>query len=92
MNEQILTKRQRRQALIKAAKRLQYREHHDFRPMASKYSCSAVWFESDHDLRREYGRLTGADKYPGGAYQNRYTKQTQLARQLAVLMFMEATT
>lgn len=83
-----LTKRQIRQALIEAAKELDYETGSD------RFSCNAV----EYSFRRKTGsRVFGKGM---ARFYRDYTcahiidisSENQLARQLAVLMFMEATT
>ena len=89
-----ITKRQRRQALIKAAEALQFGDNHG--KIREKFSCNAVYIHTFYrlgiNLQEQYGAITGADAYHINAFGGKYNEKTQLARQLAVLMFMEATT
>jgi hypothetical protein len=86
-----MEKAERKKRLLKAAKRLRYRK--DKKPkMYQEFSCLAIASYTnpdsnikDFELRREYFDLTQATHF------QRYNERNQLARQLAVLMFMEAT-
>lgn len=90
-----LTKRQRRQALIKAAELLAYPDYNNFAATHEIFSCNAIEncckkqtrnSAKARGLAEEYRKYTGAYVLP------KYSPDYQLARQLAVLMFMEATT
>lgn len=78
-----LTKKQRRKLLTMAAEKLQYTN--DFCPIESIFSCLAVKRYAGLEMEMEYSLLV-TPKNIGGQ-----SEEKQLARQLAVLMFMEAT-
>jgi len=92
-----LTKKQRRQILKKAAETLEYVKGHREEILFYKYSCVAVAFASwnyddlDIPIDVEYAKYVGVDRLGLYEFNGKYNEQTQLARQLAVLMFMEAT-